>query len=84
MVHLVILTIQIESMKILVSEDSTVDYSTYQGRPNETNENSGLHNLVSCQGPVWPSDAHDFLAGRAKTTFQYDFMFLRISLGIYF
>ena len=31
-----------------------------------------------------PSDAHNFLAGRAKTTFEYDFMFLRISLGIYF
>ena len=49
MVHLVTLMIQIENTKISVWEDSIVDYNICQGKPNGTNENSGLHNLVSCQ-----------------------------------
>ena len=49
MVHLVTLMIQIENTKISVWEDSIVDYNICQEKPNGTNENSGLHNLVSCQ-----------------------------------
>ena len=48
MVRLVILMIQIENTKISVLEDSIVDYNICQEKLNETNENSGLHNLVSC------------------------------------
>ena len=49
MVHSVTLMIQIENTKISVWADNIVDCSICRGKRNETNENSGLHNLVSFQ-----------------------------------
>jgi len=49
MVHSVTLMIQIENTKISVWVDNIADCSICQEKRNETNENSGLHNLVSCQ-----------------------------------